>query len=307
MKTTSPFLMAILLVLLAGNLNAAPPTKTSPCDFKSTMCGLWEDHIVWTRNVILNFLDTLPGTNEAVGRLLQNQVDIGDAIKPYYGEAAGTTLTNYLRNHILIAADILVALREDNTANFNTAAGHWYANADSIAFFLSGANPNWLYADIHHMMVMHLDLTAAEALARKNKDYAADITAYDAVHDEILEMCDMLANGIIAQFPNQFSGPKSAKKEPQEVILANMDILLDQNVPNPFTEKTTIAYTLPETVNEAQIIFSDVRGRVIKTVALQQKGEAELTAFTATLSKGFYTYSIVADGMVIDTKRMVKQ
>ena len=54
------------------------------------MHKLWEDHIVWTRNVILNIMDDLPGTDQAVARLLQNQDDIGNAVKPFYGEAGGT-------------------------------------------------------------------------------------------------------------------------------------------------------------------------------------------------------------------------
>jgi hypothetical protein len=277
------------------------------CDFKSDMCKLWEDHIIWTRNVIFNFIDTLPGTNEAVARLLQNQVDIGDAIKPFYGAAAGDALTGLLTTHILLAADILVALREDNTTNFNAAATAWYANADSIAMFLSSANPNWSYTELRDMMFEHLDLTAAEALARDNKDYAADVAAFDAVHTAMMEMCDFLASGIIAQFPAMFSGRKFAKTDPQEVVLEDVAILLDQNVPNPFTEKTSISYSLPEDVAEAQIVFSDVRGRVVKTVVLEQRGEGELTAYTATLNKGFYTYSIVVDGKVIDTKRMIRQ
>jgi hypothetical protein len=51
------------------------------------MHKLWEDHIVWTRNVILNIMDDLPGTDQAVNRLLSNQDDIGNAVKPFYGEA----------------------------------------------------------------------------------------------------------------------------------------------------------------------------------------------------------------------------
>ena len=50
---------------------------------RMAMHKLWEDHIVWTRNVILNIIDDLPGTDQAVNRLLQNQDDIGNAVKPF--------------------------------------------------------------------------------------------------------------------------------------------------------------------------------------------------------------------------------
>src|ERR1044072_4596169 len=78
----------------AQNNNANKPTVS---DFRADMRKLWEDHITWTRNVIFNIIDTLPGTNEAVARLLQNQVDIGNAIKPYYGAEAGDKITDLLK------------------------------------------------------------------------------------------------------------------------------------------------------------------------------------------------------------------
>jgi hypothetical protein len=54
------------------------------------------------------------------------------------------------------------------------------------------------------MMKSHLDLTLKEAAARLNGDYAADIAAYEEVHQDILHMADMLSEGIIKQFPEKF-------------------------------------------------------------------------------------------------------
>lgn len=203
--------MAILLTgLLAASVNVfGQPNgnnKSTCCDLKSDMRKLWEDHIIWTRNVILNIIDELPGTTQAVDRLLQNQDDIGNAIKPFYGDAAGTQLSTLLRQHITIAADLLTALDDGNTAAFNTANAQWIANADAIAAFLSGANPNWPLAEMKSMLYDHLNLTAAEALARKNANYTADVTAFENVHIQILNMADMLTQGIIKQFPNMFRG-----------------------------------------------------------------------------------------------------
>jgi hypothetical protein len=309
MKTKSTLLTLLLFALFAGNINAAPSSKTDACDLRSDMRQLWEEHVMWTRLVILGFIDSLPGTNEAVARLLQNQVDIGNAIKPYYGEAAGNQLTALLTNHILEAANLLTDLISGNTTQFAIDDSIWYRNADSIALFLSTANPNWSYTDLHNMMIQHLDLTTNEVVAAFTGDYAGDVAAFDAIEAEILQMSDMLTNGIIAQFHNKFSGKSglSAKKDPQEVVLDNLQAVLEQNEPNPFSERTTISYTLPETVADARIEFRDINGRVIKSVALEQTGEAQLTVITDNLSKGFYTYSVVADGKVIDTKRMIRQ
>jgi len=179
--------------------------KTSKSEqLRMAMYKLWEDHIVWTRNVILNIMDDLPGTDEAVNRLLRNQDDIGNAFKPFYGEAGGKELTRLLRDHITIAADLLKAAKVSNNVAFNDANKKWFANADEISGFLRKANPNWKLNDMKKMMNDHLTLTTDEAVARLKKDYAADVKAYDKVHDEILMMADMLTDGIIKQFPEKF-------------------------------------------------------------------------------------------------------
>ena len=171
---------------------------------RMAMHKLWEDHIVWTRNVILNIMDDLPGTEQAVNRLLQNQDDIGNAVKPFYGEAGGKELTRLLREHITIAADLLKAAKSGNNSAFDAANKKWFANADEISGFLNKANPNWKLNDMKKMMNDHLTLTTEEAVARLKKDYVADVKAYDKVHDEILMMADMLTDGIIKQFPGKF-------------------------------------------------------------------------------------------------------
>lgn len=171
---------------------------------RMAMHKLWEDHIVWTRNVILNIMDDLPGTDQAVARLLQNQDDIGNAVKPFYGEAGGKELTRLLQEHITVAADLLKAAKAGNNSAFESTNKKWFVNADEISAFLSKANPNWKLEDMKKMMHDHLTLTTAEAVARLKKDYAADVKAYDKVHDEILLMADMLTDGIIKQFPAKF-------------------------------------------------------------------------------------------------------
>lgn len=167
------------------------------------MRKLWEDHVTWTRNVTFCIINDLPGTDEAVMRLLKNQDDIGYAIKPYYGDEAGNKLAKLLHEHITIAADVLTAVKNDDDNSLNMANKKWKSNADEIATFLAKANPYWKLEDLKKMMQEHLKLTADEAMARKRKDYDGDVVAYDKVHNEILEMSDMLSEGIIKQFPDK--------------------------------------------------------------------------------------------------------
>jgi len=169
------------------------------------MAKLWEDHITWTRLYIVSTAADLPDRDLVGQRLLRNQVDIGNAIKPYYGNEAGEQLTALLTDHILIAVEVLNAAKAGDTAAFEDARARWYANGDDIAAFLSAANPkNWPLADMRAEMRMHLDLTLQEASHRLQGNYAADIQDYDLVHEHILGFADLLSTGIIRQFPTRF-------------------------------------------------------------------------------------------------------
>ena len=187
--------------------SAASHERLSPkaVAFRLAMNRLWEDHIVWTRMVIVDFAAGLPDLPTAEARLLRNQTDIGNAIKPYFGAAAGRKLTSLLRTHILEAVPVLVAAKAGDEAALAGALGTWYANGRDIAAFLTRANPrSWPLGMTRSMMKSHLDLTTKEAVARLQGNWAADVAAYDRVHAEILQMADMLSTGIIRRFPSRF-------------------------------------------------------------------------------------------------------
>lgn len=165
----------------------------------------WVDHIVYTRNYIISFVAGLPDTNVVAARLLKNQEDLGNAIKPFYGEQAGTKLTSLLKGHILGAVALLKAAKAGNTTGAAAAEKQWYENADQIATFLASANPNWSLKDLKTMLHNHLALTKSEAVARLTGNYTADIAAFDKIHKQAVMMSDDLADGIIKQFPDKFA------------------------------------------------------------------------------------------------------
>ena len=174
--------------------------------FHDAMRKLWEDHVTWTRLYIVSAVAGLPDAQAAAERLLQNQTDIGNAIKPFYGDAAGDRLTALLKPHILIAAELVAAAKGGKADDAKAASVRWYANAVEIADFLSDANPgNWPRQIMRNEMRHHLDLTLQEAQARIRGDWKADIAAYERIHVHILGMADALSNGIVNQFPQRFT------------------------------------------------------------------------------------------------------
>ena len=173
--------------------------------FHDEMRRLWEDHITWTRLFIVSASADLPDTPATTRRLLRNQADIGDAIKPFYGRAAGERLTTLLQEHITVAADLLGAAKAGDQAAVERHSSAWYRNANQIADFLNEANPrHWPRREMRSMMREHLDLTLTEAVAHLERDHRTDIRAYDRIHRQILTMADMLSDGIAAQFPGRF-------------------------------------------------------------------------------------------------------
>ena len=210
--TLKPLIRSLILIvaaLLATAPGALAQSQHAPLmdrdTFNADMRKLWEDHITWTRLYIVSALGGLPDKDATAQRLLQNQADLGNAIKPFYGDAAGTQLTGLLRDHILTAAELIDAAKAGDSAKQDAATKRWSANADDIATFLNGANPkNWPLADAKKMMRDHLTLTTGEVVAHLKKDWPASIAAYDEIHTQILHMADMLSSGIEAQFPAKF-------------------------------------------------------------------------------------------------------
>lgn len=126
----SLLLIAALAVQTPATSKPAPATsraQATPRDtsrtaavgraaFHDRMRELWSDHISYTRNFIVSAVASLPDTAEVLQRLLRNQDELGDAIKPYYGDVAGTQLASLLRSHIQLAGKTLMAAKGNNTA-----------------------------------------------------------------------------------------------------------------------------------------------------------------------------------------------
>lgn len=184
---------------------SADPMSMKACDFRNDMRRLWDDHVVWTRLYIVSFAANLPDQELVSARLIQNQTDIGNAIKAFYGDDAGNKLTALLKEHILGAVAVLQAAKAGDKTQLDAANQKWYSNADEIAAFLSAANPkNWPLETMKTQMKEHLDLTLNEASNRLNGKYAEDIKDFDKIEDHILHLADTLSAGIENQFPNKF-------------------------------------------------------------------------------------------------------
>jgi hypothetical protein len=184
---------------------ATPVMTSSSAQLHDAMRKLWSDHVVWTRLYIVEAAANNPAAQTTLNRLLRNQDDIGNAVATYYGAAAGSKLTDLLKQHITIAGDLVAAAKAGDNARVADADRRWHANADDLATFLSGANPNWPKAAVLSMLNQHLALTTQEATARLQGRFSDDAAAFDSIYNQILGMADTLSDGIVKQFPARFA------------------------------------------------------------------------------------------------------
>jgi hypothetical protein len=172
---------------------------------RQEMRRLWEEHVAWTRLAVISLTTGSPDTKATVARLLRNQGDLGKAIKPYYGAAAGNELARLLREHITIAADLIAAAKAGDQARVASEQARWGRNADEIAGFLKRANPeSWKLGEMKAMLRTHLGLTTQEVVARLQRKWSADVRVYDAIQRQALGMADMLSDGLVTQFSARF-------------------------------------------------------------------------------------------------------
>lgn len=172
---------------------------------RAALRRLWTDHVVWTRAYVVAAVGDAPDAPTAAERLLKNQEDIGMAVVPFYGQAAGQALTDLLKQHIMIAVELIAAAKAGDTSRFQEQDALWTKNAEEIAGLLSGANPNWVKEDVVDILGVHLKLTKDEAVARMEGKWEADVEAFDQILTEILTLSEVLADGIVKQFPDQFA------------------------------------------------------------------------------------------------------
>lgn len=166
------------------------------------MRSLWSEHMEWTYATVTAFVSDSPGLTPTMNRLLRNQKDIGNAIKPYYGKAAGNKLTALLTEHIQDAVPVLVAAKAGNSDALDAAVATWYANARQVGGFLASANPAWKGA--RGMLKTHITGTVAYAGDQLQGNYAQSIKDYGKAEAHMLMLGDELAAGIIKQFPQRF-------------------------------------------------------------------------------------------------------
>lgn len=178
--------------------------STNQVDLLENMNLVWQQHIMWTRMLLISIAENLGDLKATQTRLLQNPKDIANIFRKYYGNNIANMIEALITQHLEIGEKLIVALKNNNQQLATDLNNQWYRNADEIAKAFSSINPFYPEEQVRQMFYEHLKLTSDEVAARLRKDYTADINAFDMVQAEILKMSNFFVNGIVMQFPSLF-------------------------------------------------------------------------------------------------------
>lgn len=176
----------------------------SEVDLKNQMRVLWEQHVFWTRLTIVSLVFSLPDSDAVVARLLHNAVDMGNSLKPYYGDQAAGKYAHLIQEHLVIAADLIKSAKAGDSTTAAAIEKKWYANGDEIVAFWHSINPFLPLNEFRKMFYDHLAMTKAEVVYMLQHDYQSSIKVFESIELEALQMADLLSTIIIQQFPSIF-------------------------------------------------------------------------------------------------------
>lgn len=161
---------------------------------------LWAEHVFWTRAFIISTASGLGDLEHVTARLLRNPTDFALAFRNFYGVDKAKTLETLLKEHLLIAANLVNHLKEGDMEAAFEDRKKWQENAGEIITFLENTNPQIQIRQFRSLIYNHLKMTEEEALLRLNGKYESDIALFDSIEAQALQMADIMAYGILNQF-----------------------------------------------------------------------------------------------------------
>lgn len=167
---------------------------------KENMRIVWEQHVFWTRLLIISIVEHLNDELETTDRLLRNAKNLADLYRPYYGNEIADTIDRLINEHLVIASKLVHAIVNNDMNEANTLNENWYKNADDIASALSSINPYYNKEEVRKMLYIHLDLTKEEVMNRLNHNYKKEIEIFDNIEKEAIMMSNYFTQGIQEQF-----------------------------------------------------------------------------------------------------------
>ena len=175
---------------------ATAVSLTNQAGLRDILQKLWSDHVMWTRAFIVSTASDFGDLSAVTDELLRNPTNFANVLKPLYGVEKAKAFETLLKDHLVIAAQLVNAFKNGDVAAAETEHKKWYANADAIANALPQINPNWDTATWQSLLYDHLNMTENEAAQILGGKFEESIRLYNQIEDEALKMADTMADGI---------------------------------------------------------------------------------------------------------------
>ncbi len=204
--TGAVLVLSILFATQSCKKDVINPLETNGYQqLRVDMRKLWAEHMEWTYATVDAFYHDQDGLSPKLNRLLLNQQQIGTAIKPYFGEEAGSTLASLLTEHIQLAVPVLTAAQNGDNAALQESLDNWYANAQAVGDHYAAINPeNWDQATLRDMWKTHITQTVGYSVALLQNNLDDAIVKYQEAYDHMMGMGDIMAQGIAKKSPSSF-------------------------------------------------------------------------------------------------------
>lgn len=190
--------------LLAADPPAPATAAAAPAapQLHTAMRALWQGHVQHTREYAIAVKGgNAQAAKNAADDVVRNAKSIANAVGGFYGAAAGEQMLTLLGGHWGGVKAMTDAEQAGDTAAVNKAMNGLTANADAIATFLSGANPNLPDDAVRGLMMAHVGHHSAQIREIMSGDMQAEATTWKAMRAHMDVLADALAGGIAKQFP----------------------------------------------------------------------------------------------------------
>jgi hypothetical protein len=258
-----------------------------------------------TYNLDLDAADKITRTGKSALDSRQNDASTGEATNEadtaQFSPVPGGDAPVQLRSAEIPPVDTKARAERQKRIQTGFVAQDVEKAAQSIGYEFSGVdvpeNDNSLYGLRYSEFIVPLVKSVQELSAQ---------------NDSLKQQNDSLAQRIdrLEALVNKLIDGKQVEKEvspyPAQRSLSYPDASLEQNFPNPYNYITTIRYTLPQTFGSAKIVITSTSGVMVMQKQLAGSGGAgQITVEAGSLSVGVYFYSLIVDGTLIDTKKMI--
>jgi len=186
-------------------LAAATQVPAKVAETKAALRDLWLGHIFWVRGVVLaTFAKNAAAAAAAEQATVANAKEIAGAIVPFYGQAASDDLFALLAGHYGAVKEYLDATVKNDSSAGAEATDHLTANAEKIAVFLSGANPNLPQDALQELLLAHGGHHLEQIQEVQAGQFEKEAATWSAMKGHIYVIADALGDALAKQFPEQF-------------------------------------------------------------------------------------------------------